>query len=989
MKGDFSRTTYNHHNHYIGVRWQQARPTTDADANEAQDIVVGRIETADGDTVGVSGGPKIAPGFALSTDSAGLLQIGQGHYFVDGILVENDATVSYNSQPYWPDVTPLVTTLSNAEVGLVFLEVFKRHLTHHDNPNIRDVALNGLDTTTRLEIVWRVHVLPLASKTLDSLTRQTVVEHTRKIREIDEKLADTSEAQNRANILRQRKKTLLDLKKVLANVGLSCEISYPEYDQATKLPTGTLTVTAQPSGTEDNPCNVPESGGYTRGENQYYAVQVHSVPADSSRNGATFKFSRDNGSIVALIKAVGSATSGTAAGTVFDVDSVQRDDYLGIHVNDWVEYVDDWHELNGSPGILAQVAEADVNLHQITVDRPINVNLDRHPKLRKWDQVAPLANDAGVAMNITSSAVAIEGGIRLLFSDGSFRPGDYWQFAARAVDASIDFPPGAQPPMGVKRHYAPLGIILMTEGTDGVRKPELLLDCRKLFPPLTGISAEDVSFDNSECQLPDVATVQDAIETLCDRTGDGGPCSFVVSPSPSWFEVFSLIPEGGDAEICFRVGEYLLDGPVQITRKGALKLVGAGTGTRIRVKKAETALAFQECVSVIVEDLFAESTEAGSGPGVLEGLKGVLSFTDCTAATIRRVTLRCPASVTRAAACVRVINRNEFADIRLARGSIDVQDCFFQVGNGQLGALVINGARIIFNNNVIRCQDLRNSNQRIKNGVMIENSKELRAALIHTLVSDVKEGEAVGGEIARVVLKINNIVFNFRSDPELNKTEFFKRLKTQFSSQNVKNVQTAENYLKEAIDAVLRLPDASTQFFGNYFKRLLEQDLPAIYQGITIGGEEADEVRIINNTVIDALQGIHIGQSRHNQPKDERLRSTIVTIEGNAIYSRISPTVNREAYGIYVGNCDSLMINNNTLRRELVSSTGHLIMDGIHVEGELGWKAIIRDNETRNYPKGVFVNPTSSIKEPLWIVADNVATVTAIDIRVLQSNNKS
>src|SRR5262249_2936857 len=40
-------------------------------------------------------------------------------------------------------------------------------------------------------------------------------------------------------------------------------------------------------------------------------------------------------------------------------------------------------------------------------------------------------------------------------------------------------------------------------------------DCRDPFPTLTEICAEDVCFDNSECQLPEVETVQDALERLC------------------------------------------------------------------------------------------------------------------------------------------------------------------------------------------------------------------------------------------------------------------------------------------------------------------------------------------------------------------------------------------------------------------------------------------------------------------------------------------
>src|SRR5688500_17986755 len=101
---------------------------------------------------------------------------------------------------------------------------------------------------------------------------------------------------------------------------------------------------------------------------------------------------------------------------------------------------------------------------------------------------------------------------------------------------------------------------------------------------------------------------------------------------------------------------------------------------------------------------------------------------------------------------------------------------------------------------------------------------------------------------------------------------------------------------------------ATINGFQDYLKQMVADDLETFYQGIDIGGEEAEEVRIRDNTFVNALQGIHLGQSRANQDRREVLKSTVVTIEGNTIHSRITPAVNRDAYGIYVGNCDSLYV---------------------------------------------------------------------------------
>lgn len=975
MKGDFSRNSYDRHQHYIGVRWQQGRPTTDADENEAQDILTGRIETADLDTIGASGAPQVDPGFELSATGGGKLMIGAGRFYVDGLLVENDAAVDYEAQPDFPDAPSITAAMKGADAGLVVLEVFKRHLTYLDQPAMRDVALNGVDTTTRLQTVWRVHLLPLEVKLTGGEIKR-LAELLAEVRAIDGRLAKATQPDTIARARHERKAAVRRLEDVAAKAGLACDAGYPEWAKLIAAPTGQLTVTTLPPGDDEDPCNVPEAGGYLRGENQFYRVEVHTVPASGNRNGATFKFSRDNGSIVAAVTAIGSADSGSASGATLTVDRVQRDDYLGIHVDDWVEVVDDRHELSGAPGVLARVTNADIHLNRVTLDRSVTVQFGLHPKLRKWDQVAPLATDQGVAMNTSSTPITIEGGIQLEFSAGSYRSGDYWQFAARALDASLDIPGDPQPPDGVQRHFARLGFILRATGG---RVPRFLplLDCRALFPPLTALTAADVRFDNSQCQLPDVETVQDAIEALCGQSGGGGTCTLTAVPGPNWFEVFSQIPDGGDAEICFGIGNYEIAQPVTVRGKGALRLSGAGGGTRILARPVESALTFEECSAVVVEDLFAEAGEAAS-----EGLQGVLTFINCTEVALRRVALRCEAGVIRSAACLRIVNDREFADVRTGNGRVEVQDCDFQVASSQIGALIINGARVHVVNNVFRCVDLRKQIERIEGG--LEENAVLRAEVRRTMYSDVQDGPAESAEWH--TMTIREQVVHFRADPELNRIKFFDQLSQHFSQTDVRDLATAEAWLRESVDSVLLKPDTISRF-DRYLKRLVDDDLPALYQGIVVGGEEADEVRIQDNTIVNALQGIHLGQSRRNQPRAERLRSTNVTIRGNTVYSRITPAINREAYGIYVGNCDGLLIEDNAAGREALRSTLHLIMDGIHVNGELGRRAIIRHNEAENYRFGVYVNPESVLKLPLWMVADNAASVRVTDARVQVINN--
>ncbi|HYA99645.1 MAG TPA: DUF6519 domain-containing protein, partial [Ktedonobacteraceae bacterium] len=126
MQGDFSRLTFDPSKHYRGVRMQQGRVQLDADWNEQIDILNYYLEAQLKDILGSSGAPDAAAGFQIAIennddntqqlpDSAQAYQnqqepgpslpdfsISRGHYYVDGILCENEQDVLFSSQPYFP-----------------------------------------------------------------------------------------------------------------------------------------------------------------------------------------------------------------------------------------------------------------------------------------------------------------------------------------------------------------------------------------------------------------------------------------------------------------------------------------------------------------------------------------------------------------------------------------------------------------------------------------------------------------------------------------------------------------------------------------------------------------------------------------------------------------------------------------------------------------------------------------------------------------------
>ena len=164
MKGDFSRSTFSKKKHYRKVWLQQGRVQVDADWNEQVGIQDYHDITYLKDIIGQSGAPIEKAGFSIELKEAGggieSLSIGKGQYFVDGILIENETGCRRISEQedfpwYKRDGTSLAPELVKGTY-LAYLDVWERHITAIDDPEIRESALGEADTATRSKVVWQV-----------------------------------------------------------------------------------------------------------------------------------------------------------------------------------------------------------------------------------------------------------------------------------------------------------------------------------------------------------------------------------------------------------------------------------------------------------------------------------------------------------------------------------------------------------------------------------------------------------------------------------------------------------------------------------------------------------------------------------------------------------------------------------------------------------------------------------------------------------------
>jgi hypothetical protein len=480
MKADLSRQTFDPKKRYSGVLMQQGRVLLDAEWNEQQEIHQRRAESGAEDVIGPSGSPidedGKATGFEITAQD-GKLYIGEGHIYVDGVLCVNDSEdpIPYDGQPNppnpddltgWMDSESTEPENGDPKLGLVYLDVWERHITHLDNDRIREVALGGPDTTTRKQSVWQVKVMEIAPEQDDIqlLTRYAELQAKSELNE--------SEAQELSKISPHAVKIL----------GSLCKRGEKTLDKLEEPPTGKLSArTKEPSGTS-GPCQVPPGSGYGRLENQLYRVEIH-------RRGnlatARFKWSRDNGCLATGIEDV---DVGKKEITVKDTG---RDEFLSFANGQWVEVVDDHTELQGRYRQLLQIDKpVDHARRVITVRQsPPPIDPDLHPKLRRWDQNGE-ANENGLKLEKQE----LEDGIEVEFGSGEYRAGDYWLIPARTATGDIEWPrvdpedpdsdPVAQSPHGVRHRFCALAIVAAAQDDSGDRL-SVLRDCRNLFPPLT------------------------------------------------------------------------------------------------------------------------------------------------------------------------------------------------------------------------------------------------------------------------------------------------------------------------------------------------------------------------------------------------------------------------------------------------------------------------------------------------------------------------
>jgi hypothetical protein len=463
MKGDFTRDSFDPTKNFTRVMMQQGRPQLDADWNEQAAIFWEFWRNFVRDLVGPHGGPENDCGFGIlaegekaemNDEERGRLQllqgtgdflIGSGHYYVDGLRVTNPTDVTFCTQPGFP---PSPSLENNHHPYLIYLDVWERHISEVEDDSIREVALLGVSTCSRAQLVWQVKSFELRG------------EDNAELKEFDNQWVK-EEWPNIVNRWQARNRGRLRARAGRASENPSLE-----------------------------PTLVSPASSYRGPGNQLYRVEIHHG-GTVDRNAPTFKFSRENGSVIFPIRDVHDS--------VVTVADLGRNSAPALAAGDWVELVDDDYVLQNRAEPLRQVEIVDPGRLKVTLKgqsaSTVGQDSTKHPLLRRWDHKQGDPKKGGLELHEGAALfregegekfwLTLENGVQVQFKNPNepahYRTGDYWLIPARVATGDVLWPVrngkhAAIGPHGVQHHYAPLAVVSFKRDV-----LETFSDCRLKF----------------------------------------------------------------------------------------------------------------------------------------------------------------------------------------------------------------------------------------------------------------------------------------------------------------------------------------------------------------------------------------------------------------------------------------------------------------------------------------------------------------------------
>nr|WP_314445294.1 DUF6519 domain-containing protein [uncultured Sphingomonas sp.] len=414
---------------------RQGQVLLDTDFDDLARLTNDRLETGDADIIGARGRlavPALSSGFAVSSVNLGGgkidAEVSPGRGYLDGWLIENRALFTLSAagpttaQPH-PWNRPAQPT-----PAIVAIRAVIRLVDPVEEPALADRALGDAQASGRSLVDWQVFTIPVT--TPKPLNCSDVPD------------SDPWKAINKSSTGR------LQFQKT--------------------TPVGPT-----------SPCELIESGGYSRLENLLYRVEVHggeqaTGAPDRAIDGPRFKLdklqlklSRRNASVLARVTKV--------AGNTFTVSPSALDPRNWFAEGQLAELVSVHDDVDPT---LADGKERMFRIAKVEDDKvelldgagtatvaAVGANDDGSWYLRLWDSL-PEGETLAIAKpdgtGTKSLPISLGDGIAITLGAGAgdwYRRGDYWTCAMRA-DGEIEWVEGQElEPLGPARRYAPLAVI--------------------------------------------------------------------------------------------------------------------------------------------------------------------------------------------------------------------------------------------------------------------------------------------------------------------------------------------------------------------------------------------------------------------------------------------------------------------------------------------------------------------------------------------------
>jgi hypothetical protein len=392
---------------------------------------------------------------------------------VDYFMVSSSAAAS--SRSYDDSHRKQPERIKKAISYMVYADVWNCGITHLEDPKIREVALGGSDTSTRMQTICQI-----------------------KLREIP------------------------DHRNFQHKIGLA------EYEikKMNEEGTGRLSIIYPHNSSLSN----SESNFRTLG-NHLYRIQIHDSGEgrmnnnNDDNNRATFKWSKDNASLAFPIEKLSEKE------VVLDQKGRRLENVF--HIGDFIEIITNSDELSEQPrGHMRRITDirdggkrlswgTREDSEQMSVKylhEPVTITAGRYrpelyPKVILWEGMGyvdeTMDNSSSYSLISIDRSSSSDQGIRIRFDPGVFKSGHYWNFTTRS-NGSVELLKSAKP-MGPKHHYALLALIRKQIG----EKIEIIEDLRHTYQPLTNLRAIDISYDDGDKLRTGAATnVQAAIQRL-------------------------------------------------------------------------------------------------------------------------------------------------------------------------------------------------------------------------------------------------------------------------------------------------------------------------------------------------------------------------------------------------------------------------------------------------------------------------------------------